>query len=89
MALARTLAELDADNREDLAAGRYAAALRRMAALQGPVDAFFDGVMVNAHDPDLRRNRLALLSQLRRQWKDQQRVCLAVTAPKPAATAVS
>ena len=67
-ALARALAELDADNREDLAAGRYAAALRRMAALQGPVDAFFDGVMVNAQDPDLRRNRLALLSQLRRQF---------------------
>ena len=67
-ALARTLAELDADNREDLAAGRYAAALRRMATLQGPVDAFFDGVMVNAQDPDLRRNRLALLSQLRRQF---------------------
>ena len=67
-ALARTLAELDAGNREDLAAGRYAAALRRMAALQGPVDAFFDGVMVNAQDPDLRRNRLALLSQLRRQF---------------------
>ena len=67
-ALARTLAEFDADNREDLAAGRYAAALQRMAALQGPVDAFFDGVMVNAQDPDLRRNRLALLSQLRRQF---------------------
>lgn len=67
-ALARTIAELDADNREDLAAGRYAAALRRMAALQRPVDAFFDGVMVNAQDPDLRRNRLALLSQLRRQF---------------------
>ena len=67
-ALARALAELDADNREDLAAGRYAAALERMAALQGPVDAFFDGVMVNADDPDLRRNRLALLSQLRRQF---------------------
>ena len=32
------------------------------------VDAFFDGVMVNADDPDLRRNRLALLSQLRRQF---------------------
>ena len=39
-----------------------------MAALQGPVDAFFDGVMVNAQDPDLRRNRLALLAKLRRQF---------------------
>lgn len=67
-ALARTLAELDAENREDLAAGHYAAALRRMAALQAPVDAFFDGVMVNVDDPDLRRNRLALLAKLRQQF---------------------
>ena len=67
-ALARTLAELDAENREDLAAGHYGEALRRLAALQAPVDAFFDGVMVNADDPELRRNRLALLTQLRQQF---------------------
>ena len=67
-ALARTLAELDADNRQDLAAGHYLEALRRMAALQAPVDAFFDGVMVNVDDPDLRRNRLALLAKLRQQF---------------------
>jgi glycyl-tRNA synthetase beta chain len=32
--------------------------------LKAPVDAFFDGVMVNAEDEALRRNRLALLKQL-------------------------
>ena len=67
-ALARALAELDAENRKNLAAGRYAAALQRMAALQAPVDAFFDGVMVNVDDLALRRNRLALLAKLRRQF---------------------
>jgi glycyl-tRNA synthetase beta chain len=35
-----------------------------MAALKAPVDAFFDQVMVNADDPALRANRLALLGQL-------------------------
>jgi len=32
--------------------------------LKGPVDAFFDTVMVNAEDPALRTNRLGLLAQL-------------------------
>ena len=35
-----------------------------MATLKGPVDAFFDGVMVNAEDPSLRANRLGLLKTL-------------------------
>jgi glycyl-tRNA synthetase beta chain len=43
----------------------YAAALARLARLRPAVDAFFDGVMVNAEDPALRNNRLALLAQLR------------------------
>jgi glycyl-tRNA synthetase beta chain len=41
--------------------GDYAASLQALAALKAPVDAFFDGVMVNAEDPALRANRLALL----------------------------
>ncbi|MES2483713.1 MAG: glycine--tRNA ligase subunit beta [Pseudomonadota bacterium] len=45
-------------------AGDYAASLQLLAALRGPVDAFFDGVMVNAEDPALRRNRLGLLATL-------------------------
>jgi len=46
----------------------YAAALAKLATLRPVVDAFFDGVMVNAEDANLRRNRLALLAQLRLQF---------------------
>jgi len=44
--------------------GDYTASLQALAALKVPVDAFFDGVMVNADDPALRNNRLALLASL-------------------------
>ena len=46
------------------AAGDYTASLQALAALKAPVDAFFDGVMVNAEDAALRANRLALLGAL-------------------------
>jgi len=46
------------------AAKDYTASLQALAALRAPVDAFFDGVMVNADDPALKANRLALLQQL-------------------------
>ena len=46
------------------AAGEYTASLQALAALKTPVDAFFEAVMVNADDPALRRNRLALLGTL-------------------------
>ena len=46
------------------AAGDYTASLQTLAALRAPVDAFFDGVMVNADEADLRLNRLGLLSKL-------------------------
>jgi len=45
-------------------AGDYAASLQALAVLKAPVDAFFDAVMVNADDPALRANRLALLAAL-------------------------
>jgi glycyl-tRNA synthetase beta chain len=45
-------------------AGDYAASLRTLAALRAPVDAFFDGVMVNAEAMDVRLNRLGLLKTL-------------------------
>jgi glycyl-tRNA synthetase beta chain len=44
--------------------GDHTASLQALAALKAPVDAFFESVMVNADDPVLRANRLALLSQL-------------------------
>lgn len=43
----------------------FAAAMRALASLRAPIDAFFDHVTVNADDPELRRNRLALLAQIR------------------------
>jgi len=44
--------------------GDYSESLQALAALRAPVDAFFDGVMVNADDPALRANRLGLLAKL-------------------------
>ena len=44
--------------------GDYTASLQALAALEAPVDAFFDTVMVNADDPALRANRLGLLATL-------------------------
>jgi glycyl-tRNA synthetase beta chain len=45
-------------------AGDYAASLQTLAALRAPVDAFFDSVMVNAEEIDLRLNRQGLLKTL-------------------------
>jgi glycyl-tRNA synthetase beta chain len=42
----------------------YEGALAALADLRGPVDAFFDGVLVMDPDEALRRNRLALLNGL-------------------------
>jgi len=45
-------------------AGNYTAALEKLAALRGPVDAFFDQVLVMDPDPAIKANRLALLASL-------------------------
>ncbi len=45
-------------------AGDYTASLQTLAALRAPVDAFFDDVMVNAEELDLRLNRQGLLKSL-------------------------
>ncbi|WP_290868923.1 glycine--tRNA ligase subunit beta [Aquabacterium sp.] len=44
--------------------GDYTGSLQALAVLKSPVDAFFDGVMVNAEDPALKANRLGLLATL-------------------------
>ena len=51
-----------------LAARDYRAALAGLATLQIPVDAFFEGVMVNAEEPSIRQNRYNLLYMLRQQF---------------------
>jgi len=48
-----------------VAQGDYAAALNQLALLKPRVNNFFDNVMINVDDETLRRNRLALISQLR------------------------
>jgi glycyl-tRNA synthetase beta chain len=44
----------------------FLAALTEIAGLKGPVDVFFDGVMVMAEDEQVRNNRLALLTRIAR-----------------------
>jgi glycyl-tRNA synthetase beta chain len=48
--------------------GDYPACLTELAGLREPVDRFFDKVMVMTDDEAVRRNRLALLDALRRQF---------------------
>ncbi|MCE0813187.1 glycine--tRNA ligase subunit beta [Buttiauxella sp. S04-F03] len=65
MDLARQLVILRDKLEPFFAEGRYQEALVELAALREPVDKFFDKVMVNAEDKELRINRLTLLSKLR------------------------
>jgi glycyl-tRNA synthetase beta chain len=45
----------------------FAGAMRALASLRAPVDAFFDGVLVNAEEADVRANRLRLLAAVQRE----------------------
>ncbi|WP_409500763.1 glycine--tRNA ligase subunit beta [Mannheimia glucosida] len=63
-ALAEAVIALKAEVQPLIAQGDYTAVLDKLANLRQPVDAFFDGVMVNAEDQKLRQNRLAILSTL-------------------------
>jgi glycyl-tRNA synthetase beta chain len=63
-ALAAALAEVGPQADRRFEQHDYAGSLQALAALKAPVDAFFDGVMVNADDPALRANRQALLHRL-------------------------
>jgi glycyl-tRNA synthetase beta chain len=48
-----------------LAAEDFAAAMAALAALRAPIDAFFEGVVVNADSAIVRRNRLCLMNRVR------------------------
>ncbi|WP_374592781.1 glycine--tRNA ligase subunit beta [Aquabacterium sp.] len=63
-ALAQALAGVKPQADQAFEQGDYAGSLKALAVLKEPVDAFFDGVMVNAEDPTLRANRLGLLALL-------------------------
>jgi len=63
--LADALAAAGAAARERIGREDFEGAMRPLASLRAPVDAFFLDVTVNADDPALRMNRLRLLSELR------------------------
>ncbi len=65
IALADALAAAGAEARERVAREDFEGAMRALAALRAPVDAFFLGVTVNIDDAGLRLNRLRLLGELR------------------------
>jgi len=67
-ALAQALDAARSDTAAALQQRDYTAVLARLAQLQAPVDAFFDNVLVNAENPAVRANRLALLGQLKAQF---------------------
>jgi glycyl-tRNA synthetase beta chain len=64
IALYAALQSLKPQAQAQFESGDYAASLQTLAALRVPVDAFFEGVMVNAETLDLRLNRLGLLKTL-------------------------
>ena len=64
VALHTALAEIAPRADAAFEAGDHTASLQALARLRAPVDAFFEAVMVNADDPALRANRLALLASL-------------------------
>ncbi|MFC5584102.1 glycine--tRNA ligase subunit beta [Nitratireductor kimnyeongensis] len=64
-ALFDSLEEAENFAAQAIAANDYVKALSFLARLRQPVDAFLDGVMVNAEDEAVRANRLALLSRIR------------------------
>ena len=63
-ALAEAVLALRTEIQPLIAKGDYTAVLDKLANLRAPVDNFFDNVMVNAEDPALRQNRLAILNTL-------------------------
>ena len=63
-ALAEAVLALRTEVQPLIAQGDYTAVLDKLANLRAPVDSFFDNVMVNAEDPALRQNRLAILNTL-------------------------
>jgi glycyl-tRNA synthetase beta chain len=63
-ALHAAIAELRSSADARIGAGEYTEALRQLARIRPQVDMFFDKVLVNAEDPAVRRNRLALLGEL-------------------------
>ena len=64
-ALAKALSGVEAAIEGPLKSEDFTAAMAELAKLRGPVDDFFEAVMVNDEDSAIRANRLALLTKIR------------------------
>lgn len=64
-ALAAKIEEVKQDTVAAINVENFAGAMRALAELRAPVDAFFDKILVNADDARVRENRLKLLSEIR------------------------
>ena len=65
LALAAAIESVKQDTTAAINVENFGGAMRALAELRSPVDAFFAKVTVNDRDPDIRRNRLKLLSEIR------------------------
>jgi len=65
IALAAAIGTARAEVKTAVAAEDFEAAMTALAKLRGPVDRFFDEILVNAENPELRENRLKLLNEIR------------------------
>ncbi|MGD9738872.1 MAG: glycine--tRNA ligase subunit beta [Bauldia sp.] len=65
VALFNAVREAEAAAAAAVAAEDFVGAMAALAKLRAPVDAFFDKVLVNAPDPEVRQNRLRLLNRIR------------------------
>jgi glycyl-tRNA synthetase beta chain len=65
VALAAAIESVKDDTAAAINVENFAGAMRALAELRAPVDAFFDKVTVNTEDSEARRNRLHLLSEIR------------------------
>jgi len=63
--LHEAVARVEAEARQAIAAEDYAGAMRALASLRGPIDSFFEKVLVNDENDSIRANRLALLARIR------------------------
>jgi glycyl-tRNA synthetase beta chain len=63
--LAAAIAKVRFDTQAAINVENFSGAMRALAELRAPVDAFFEHVTVNADDAKLRANRLKLLSEIR------------------------
>jgi glycyl-tRNA synthetase beta chain len=64
-AMAKNLALAGEGAQRSLAQGEFDTAMKQLARLRRPIDEFFDKITVNTGKPELRENRLRLLSRIR------------------------